>query len=148
MRKIRNFLNSHVLAIDKDEAEAYYHQDLTCIKPTMRTPLRTILEKFEYFRSTKLIQRRMEYGSRNDEYNPVEHSKTIYHNSKRIEMSLTILICVAGFLMLAAPLWILLYVSSRQHQLIVITVFVAFFLAIVQSVTIARPFESLAATAA
>jgi nitrogen fixation/metabolism regulation signal transduction histidine kinase len=50
--------------------------------------------------------------------------------------------------MLVAPLWILLYVTSKQRQLAVITVFMAVFLGIMQSVTIARPFESLATTAA
>jgi hypothetical protein len=50
--------------------------------------------------------------------------------------------------MLIAPLWILNYVSGPSARLEIITAFVVVFLCLIQSVTIAKPFETLAATAA
>lgn len=50
--------------------------------------------------------------------------------------------------MLIAPLWILDAVGTKRAQLQVISVFILVFLVLVSTITVARPFESLAATAA
>lgn len=50
--------------------------------------------------------------------------------------------------MLIAPLWILRSTGTFDGRLEVITVFIVVFLGSIQSVTIAKPFETLAATAA
>lgn len=50
--------------------------------------------------------------------------------------------------MLIAPLWILKSIGSVEGRLEVITAFIVVFLGLIQSVTIAKPFETLAATAA
>ena len=50
--------------------------------------------------------------------------------------------------MLIGPLWILDAVGTRRAQLEVISVFIVVFLVLVSSITVAKPFESLAATAA
>jgi hypothetical protein len=55
---------------------------------------------------------------------------------------------MVGFIMLIAPLWILLYVESPPWQLAIIPGFIAVFLGFIQSKTVANPFESLAVTAA
>ncbi|KAK5952926.1 hypothetical protein OHC33_006047 [Knufia fluminis] len=149
-RNVQNWLGSHAGAIDTREAAFIDHRgDLFSIHATFRTPLRRTLEKFGAFETSKWFRKppnsRMEANSLPGYYDP---RTTIYHSNKRTEGFVNVLICVAGFTLLVVPLWILFHVSSRQNQLIVITIFIAFFLAIVQSVSVARPFESLAATAA
>jgi hypothetical protein len=50
--------------------------------------------------------------------------------------------------MLIAPIWILEVMTKPIRKLVVITVFIVVFLAMLSSVTVAKPFETLAATAA
>jgi hypothetical protein len=50
--------------------------------------------------------------------------------------------------MLIVPLWVLEFVPEQKFRLVIITVFMALFLGLVSAVTVAKPFESLAATAA
>lgn len=57
-------------------------------------------------------------------------------------------IITTGLVMLIAPQWWLLFVQDRRVQLGIITGFIILFLVLVATVTGARPFESLAATAA
>jgi hypothetical protein len=115
------------------------------------TPLRSFLERFDWFRWSGIFRHtphrfKGDGGTFEDfEYDP---EITRYHSGARVDYFVNVVICVAGFVMLTAPPWILLYVSSRSAQLGIITGFIGLFLTIVQSVSIARPFESLAATAA
>ncbi|KAF2179660.1 hypothetical protein K469DRAFT_716170 [Zopfia rhizophila CBS 207.26] len=59
----------------------------------------------------------------------------------------TFLITTVGLLMLVVPLWWLFYVENKTIQLGIITGFILLFLVMISSVTVAKPFESLAATA-
>lgn len=134
-------------AIDKNEASFIEcENDLVAVSPTERTPLRRVFEKAERFRASSLLQSALK-PSREILPDHYGLGTSYYHSSKRINHLVNTIICVAGFLMLAVPLWILFYVSSRRDQLIVITAFIAGFLTIVQSVSMAKPSESLAATA-
>lgn len=134
-------------AIDRKEAAFIERDDdLVALNPTDRTPLRKTLEKVESFRASPWFQSVLKS---NTDVLPDNYGlgKSYYHSDKRVNHFVNTVICITGFLMLAVPLWILFYVSSRRDQLIVITAFIAGFLTIVQSVSVARPFESLAATA-
>jgi len=145
---IQEWLKTHKNVMKSEEVSFIdSHEDIIPIAPTTRSPLRRVLEKFEFFKSRTMFQRavRNPIPSLTDQFNL---GKTLYHSDKRIDNFVNAIICIVGFMMLAAPLWILFYVSTQRNQLIVITVFVAAFLAVVQSVSVARPFESLAATAA
>ena len=73
---------------------------------------------------------------------------THYYSDERMENFVTVVITAVGFVMIVAPLWWLLFVDSKTHQLAIITCFIALFLGLISSVTVAKPFESLAATAA
>lgn len=145
---VENWLRSHEGAIEP--AEATYiqnHDDLFSIKAIQRTPLRKALEKFDSFYSIKYFQRDVP-NNKSEFARTYDPRTTTYQADQRINHLVTVVICVTGFFALVVPLWILLFVHSRTIQLAVITVCIAFFLATIQSVTVARPFESLAATAA
>jgi len=53
-----------------------------------------------------------------------------------------------GFSMVICPLWILVFVTESVQRLAIMTCFIFIFLVLVSFVTTARPFETLAATAA
>lgn len=145
---VRNWLKTHPEAISpKESAFIDGHDDLFAISATVRTPLRRAFERFRWFRWYRLFRRVPEHLNE-DPPNYYDPDTTVYYSDKRVDSFVNIVICISGFLILVVPLWILYYLSSRQSQLAVITVFIAAFLSIVQSVTIAKPFESLAATAA
>lgn len=71
-----------------------------------------------------------------------------YTSDKRIDRFITILVVGIGVVMLIAPMWILQAVPSNSYKLAVITTFIVVFLGIVSYATVAKPFETLAATAA
>ena len=61
---------------------------------------------------------------------------------------MTVLIVGIGTVMLLVPMWILQALDKNNHKLGVITAFVVVFLGLVSYATVAKPFETLAATAA
>lgn len=145
---VQNWLKSHIGAICPEESAFIEgHSDLFSIAATLRTPLRSALEKLNFFSKSKYLRRNCPIPEEDSTY-PYNPKKTIYQADEKIDSLVNIVICVVGFLMLVVPLWILIFVQSRRYQLAVITICVALFLAIIQSVVVARPFESLAATAA
>lgn len=146
--EVKKWLQTHDKAIDPDEASFVDgHDDIIPVVAGDRSPLRRVIEDLDVFGHSTFFQRKMR---RSDQplSEQFDLGRTIYRSDKKIDGFVNAVICIVGFFMLTAPLWILLYVPSKQHQLIVITIFIAAFLAIVQSVSVARPFESLAATAA
>lgn len=65
-----------------------------------------------------------------------------------MELFVAIIIVSIGLLMLIAPLWVLMFVGNQIKRLAIITAFIIVFLLLISTVTVAKPFESLAATAA
>lgn len=121
--------------------------DLFALFETPRAPMHQLLDKFSVF--YKKPDANAELGNLSPSDRHASHPKAkIYRHNHRMKLFATLAICIGGFLMLVAPMWILIYIQSRQRQLAVITVFVFTFLALVQSVTLAKSFECLAATAA
>jgi len=68
--------------------------------------------------------------------------------NEKLEKFVTVIICLVGLIMLIVPLWILTYVKGMKERLGIITGCLVLFLLLIQGVSIARPFETLAATAA
>lgn len=134
-------------AIDPQESDFVRneHGDIFSIVETSRTPLRRALERFEVF--FRLFRRDRKHLA-NDSTYPYDPNTTIYQDDKRIDSFVNFVVCMVGYVMLVTPLWILFFVDSRRLQLGVITLFIAVFLGIIQTVNVAKPFESLAATAA
>lgn len=144
IQELEKWLSDHGPAIDHEEAGFVKKDDLFPLGNVTRIPLRQAFEKFSVFSSRTAFQR-----SGNLPVAPISSfGKTNYFNDRRMDSFINAVICITGFTMLAIPLWVLFYVSSKRNQLVVIVIFIALFLLLVQSVSVARPFESLAATAA
>ncbi|KAE9364244.1 hypothetical protein N431DRAFT_421114 [Stipitochalara longipes BDJ] len=146
---IESVLNWHTTnegAIDVVERSYLDHtDDLVQIKSRFRTPLRRFLEKTRpgtRFRWLSFLRREPQDKTF---YDP---GTMYYAKDKLLEHFVTLLVCLVGLVMLVAPLWALKFVTSLNARLGIITGFVVVFLVLIQSVTIAKPFETLAATAA
>jgi hypothetical protein len=72
----------------------------------------------------------------------------IYWSDKRMDRFVTAVIVGCGMVMLIAPLWILQALNGTYQKLGTITGFVVAFLGMLSCTTAAKPFETLAATAA
>ncbi|KDN65471.1 hypothetical protein CSUB01_05517 [Colletotrichum sublineola] len=142
IESIENWFLANPGAIDQSESAFINHkEDLISIVPKVKSPLRRALERVSGFDLSPLFSMRPS----GDFYDP---ELTRYYNDRKIEKFITAIVVMAGFLMLVAPLWILVFVSGELERLGIITAFVALFLALVSTVTIAKPFDTLAATAA
>src|SRR5256885_335977 len=78
----------------------------------------------------------------------VDTGDTYYSSDEKIEQFASLVILVLGVVMLIGPLWALEFVDGPVNRLGLITVFIVFFITLVSLATVAKPFESLAATAA
>lgn len=73
---------------------------------------------------------------------------TVYYKDNIVERCVRFAIILVGLFMLITPQWWLLFVENKTYHLGIITGFIALFLALLSTVSGARPFESLAGTAA
>ena len=71
-----------------------------------------------------------------------------YFSDKKVDRFITIVIVGIGTVMLIAPLWNLQALTTPILKLGTITAFIMLFLTIISYATVAKPFETLAATAA
>jgi hypothetical protein len=71
-----------------------------------------------------------------------------YHSDKRVDRFISCVVLAIGTVMLLAPMWILTVLQGSNLKLGIISLFIVLFLGLVSSVTVAKPFETLAATAA
>ena len=72
----------------------------------------------------------------------------LYISDERVDGFISVVIAFVGLAMLIAPLWILEYTNSSRASLAWITGFIVLFLCLVTYATVAKPFETLGATAA
>ena len=128
-------LGEEIAYIDQDE-------DLTTIVPISKTPLRRYLERMEWFQTSSWFRRLPTQPSL------VDDETLYYHSDESVQAFDSGLVMLIGLVMLLAPIWILNAVKGTSDRLRVITVFVTAFLLLLQVVTIAKPSETLAATAA
>ncbi|ERF68124.1 hypothetical protein EPUS_06935 [Endocarpon pusillum Z07020] len=136
---LANWFHNNQNAILEEETDFINHRkDLFAMVPKMKTPLRRVLEQSSHFRLTRLWRK-----------SPVlEDDNVHYASDVRIDQFITFTITGLGLAMLISPLWILAFVSDISRRLAVITAFVVVFLGIISFTTVARPFESLSASAA
>jgi hypothetical protein len=143
---VRNWLRQHREPIYEKEIAFIQAEnaDLFPVSMCPRSPLRKCLEGLGLFHWCSLFHR--------DDIKPGRHAEqgAIFYDDEKIELFISYCICLLGFGMIAAPLWILFRLSEhRKAQLAVITVFVFVLLLGIQAVSVApRPFDTLAATAA
>lgn len=57
-------------------------------------------------------------------------------------------IITSGLILLLGPMWALQFVTDNIKRLVIITIFILVFTALLSSATVAKPFEVLASTAA
>jgi uncharacterized membrane protein len=145
---VRKWLQVHKDAIADEEAafaDAPF-VDLMDVVIYPRSPLHRCLEKLGVFKKPYFP-----FFQRTESTLPqyATAGMTLYAD-ETIDKFVNVLLCVLGFVMLAVPLWVLFALENRKSlQLGVITLFIGVFLLAVQGVSEkARPFESLAATAA
>ncbi|KAF2109647.1 hypothetical protein BDV96DRAFT_502346 [Lophiotrema nucula] len=134
----RNWFANHRNAILEEETE-YINQknDLFQMVPTTPSPLRGLLERSTRFRLLKLWEKRS-----------VDDNTIHYISDRRIDLFVNMVTTLLGLAMLISPLWILAHVKPMASRLAIMTSFIFIFLLLVRSLSAARPFEVLAATAA
>lgn len=145
IKNLRNWHYNHSeLAISAAETAYLNHDlDLYSVVPKEKTPLRRLLDRSRKFRIHSL------WKSAKAPKLPVYDQDVItYTDDKRVDRFVTIVIVGVGTVMLLMPMWILQALHSNNLKLVVITIFVVVFLGLVGYATVAKPFETLAATAA
>jgi hypothetical protein len=106
--------------------------------PKNKTPLRCLLERSSHFRLARLWRKAPKIAGENIHY----------ASDQRIEFFVNVIMTFMGLIMLILPLWVLAFVDRTTYRLAIITTFLALFLCMVSFATVAKPFESLGATAA
>ena len=136
------FYNNKDAILNAETEYANHTSDLFSLVPSIKTPLRSFLERSRRFRLLSLWrEERKDTSLPRDEY-------VHYSSDKRIDRVLSLLIMLLGLAMLIAPLWILAFVGDLAIRLGVICAFIVLFVALISVTTVAKPFESLAAAAA
>ena len=121
----------------------HHSQDLFSVVPREKAPVRRLLDRSRKFRIASFWRSKDAPGL------PIYDQDVITDSSdKRIDRFVTVLIVGIGTVMLLVPMWILQALDKNNHKLGVITAFVVVFLGLVSYATVAKPFETLAATAA
>ncbi|KAL9076301.1 MAG: hypothetical protein Q9161_001017 [Pseudevernia consocians] len=144
--------NANEKVIQREEKQ-FIHKDgdLIPVVPKIKTPLRRFIDRFEtprlwrLFRETNINQRL----HRNSGDFGLE--TTVYNKESVIDKAVTFVTMVIGVAMLVGPLWWLQHLSTHNNleaRLAVITGFLVFFTLLLSILTVAQPFEVLAATAA
>ncbi|KAI9766052.1 MAG: hypothetical protein M1840_006759 [Geoglossum simile] len=140
------FQNARPGAIDDEEAGYIYcKDDLIPVQPKTRSWFRRRLE------STLLLNRpfmRYFFDREPRDHDIIKDGRTIWQDDKKIEMLSSVVTALVGLAMLIGPLWILDRVIDTRTRLGIITTFIVVFFAVVAVATTAKPWESLAATAA
>lgn len=145
IQSLRTWHSNHSNCAISEEEQSYLHypKDLFSLVPKEKSPLRRFLERSRNFRSYRL------WRSKNAPELPLHDEHVIYVSDKKIERFVTAVIVMLGMIMLIAPMWILQALDGRTlPKLGTITAFIVTFLMLVSYATLAKPFETLAATAA
>ncbi|KAN0089020.1 hypothetical protein V8E51_019280 [Hyaloscypha variabilis] len=143
VNSVKTWFKNHVNAISEPESR-YIDQnsDLIQLVPKTKTPLRRLLERSQRFRLWQKWHVKREDLEGHDPHHE------IYTSDEHIEAFVTLTIGSVGLAMLIAPLWILNFVDGPVTSLAIITSFIVLFMCLVSFASVAKPFESLGATAA
>lgn len=137
IQSIHNWL-SHYPGLLKDEEAQYIHdeEDLIALaQPEVKTPLIKLAESLRLDRCRGFVRREELEG------------RLSYRHERRFSAFAWGVAILFGLLMLVAPLWIMSRVKGMTARLTIITAFVVAFVPVVAFVSVARPFETLVATA-
>jgi hypothetical protein len=135
------FLNNSGAIIDPEQRFISYSEDLISIVREEKAGMRRFFE-------TNLLFRLRWFWKKGVSDVPGVDKATRYTSDDRVDVYTTVAVFVVGLFMLIAPLWILAVVNGQFQKLGTITAFVVSFLGILLYATVAKPFETLAATAA
>ncbi|MCJ1483705.1 hypothetical protein MMC06_003873 [Schaereria dolodes] len=151
MRNLANWMYNNDRAIqDEETAFSKREGDLMTFVPMVKTPLRRFIEKFDFIRLAWCIRRK----KLNESHYPEKFvsETTSYEKSARVDKAVTCTTICLGLAMLIGPLWWLQQITADQsnlaHRLEIISGFIIVFTFLMGIVTVAKPFEVLAATAA
>ncbi|KAI9641351.1 hypothetical protein NHQ30_010153 [Ciborinia camelliae] len=144
IENIKNWHRKNEGAIYKEELKYLdTDEDLMTIVPINKTPLRRALEHFEWFKTVNYFRRHPTKTKASYDAGTI-----FYHSDDKIQTFDSGIVILLGVIMLLIPLWILEAMQSKKAILGVISVFVVGFMLLVQVVTLAKPYETLAAAAA
>jgi len=143
VNSVKNWFENHINAITEPESR-YIHKssDLVQLVPKSKTPLRRLLERSQNFRLWKT------WHVKRDDLECHDTDHEFYTSDEQIDAFVTLTIGSVGLVMIIAPLWILNFVNESVTRLAIITSFIVLFMCLVSFASVARPFESLGATAA
>jgi hypothetical protein len=138
IQSISNWFANHENAILEEETDYIQKtHDLFQVVPRQTSQLRAFLEQSSRFRLMSIWEKRS-----------LDEDTIHYIADRRIDAFINGLTTIIGFVMLTAPLWTLAWVKPMASRLGIITAFIFLFLVLVNTLSVARPFEVLAATAA
>lgn len=140
---VENWFYNNDGAIMEEERRFIAHEDLVSISKSAKATMRHFLETHIVFRLHWLWKKDAPNGTRD-----VDREVRRYVDDERIDIVTTITMLLAGLSMLVAPIWILAIVSNAYTKLGIITAFIIVFLGVISYATVAKPAETLAATAA
>lgn len=144
---LKNWLYNAQKAINPTEVSYLDQQhDLLSVIPAAATsPLRRLLAKSSKFNFMKIWRKKAPPHAESFCVYP----ETVHYSSDaRMERFVTLSIMILGTAMLIVPLWVLAITPGTMERLGIISGFVLFFIVLVAGMTVARPFETLAAAAA
>ncbi|MCJ1475852.1 hypothetical protein MMC13_004516 [Lambiella insularis] len=141
---VKAWLFNNENAIREDEAAFIEAEgDLVPVVPRVKVPLRRLIEKSDFMHLFRVNKAKP---------NRSQSKTTIYTEDTRVDKVVTFTVISIGLGMLIGPLWWLQQItadeSNLQIRLGIITGFIIGFAGILSIVTVAKPFEVLAATAA
>jgi hypothetical protein len=145
VKSLMNWHYNHNDCAIAQEEQKYLTQthDLFSLVPRVKTPLRRLLDRWRKFRVHPFWR---------DEQPPelpvYDQDLVTYFSDKKVDRFITIIIVGIGTVMLIAPVWILQALTAPIPKLGTITAFIVLFLGMISYATVAKPFETLAATAA
>ena len=135
--------NNHGAILDEEKAYITHEDDLMLICPREKGSLRQFIGRLALARRHRFF--RLEPDGTESFHDPETHYLA---RLDRIDKLVSGIIIVAGLLMLVIPLWVLQFLSDDVVRLGVITAFMILFLVVIATISGAKPYESLAATAA
>lgn len=137
------FYNNDGAIVEKERRFITHKEDLISISKLDKPSMRRFLERHIVFRSHWLWKQDPPSDTRD-----VDRVMRRYEKDEKIDFVTTIVMLLVGMIMLLVPIWTLAVITTPFAKLGVITTFIVLFLLVVSYATIARPWETLAATAA
>jgi hypothetical protein len=144
VKNVENWFYNNDGAILEDEKRFITQNDLISISKGDKSTMRQFLESHIVFRFHWLWKKE----SPPKLQHCAEKHVRKYSSNERVDTVTTITIFAVGLFILVAPIWILEALQNPYSKLGLITAFLVIFLAVISAATVAKPFESLAATAA